>query len=601
MMKKKNLFCFIDTIESWNYLKKEYKNLNKIICTASPELLLDKSIKEKKITLDEKNISIIKPLSSDLGDLSEKVVKKIKSKGLSHNFAVQYASFILGFSNILRFSTVIDDSYLTKKVIVIKNELKNSIIKRTLDLPIEKILKENKNLEVKKVKISEKKFQSNLKSPNLILRLIFNGLKNFEFLIWREIWKICPLNLTKGLIILGLDGPFLRETAVYLSRQGYKFKVLPKRNIVKFAELDHNLLKKINVVEKDVKKIFKKYLTKKIEKIVFKVFKSELKLFIQMYNYNYSFWDNYFLENFNYSKIKCFLSTHLIDNAFVALSEILIKKKIPIFNFQHGHAREVRKQPEFDKWQTCYEPIADQTFVYNKNSEIRTTLINKVSRGNHTSVGVPSVYKKNKILFKNPKYKIIFFSNSNYTGLRRSQIPFNLWSDTKRINLEINIIDKVLKNLPHNILFKLYPTPANLSENLIKKKISNFKNISIVKKNIDASYFYYSKRVVFTYSANSTLGWALLSKLPLVYINVDFMPLRSDIEKKMINSVFYFNYNDKKVFENLTKFLSQPIDKIFQLWDEKRNYRDELIKEFSDNELESAGKLASEHILNKFN
>ena len=79
------------------------------------------------------------------------------------------------------------------------------------------------------------------------------------------------------------------------------------------------------------------------------------------------------------------------------------------------------------------------------------------------------------------------------------------------------------------------------------------------------------------------------------------MPLRSDIEKKMINSVFYFNYNDKKVFENLTKFLSQPIDKIFQLWDEKRNYRDELIKEFSDNELESAGKLASEHILNKFN
>ena len=79
------------------------------------------------------------------------------------------------------------------------------------------------------------------------------------------------------------------------------------------------------------------------------------------------------------------------------------------------------------------------------------------------------------------------------------------------------------------------------------------------------------------------------------------MTLKSDIEKKMINSVFYFNYNDKKVFENLTKFLSQPIDKIFQLWDEKRNYRDVLIKEFSDNELESAGKLASEHILNKFN
>ena len=73
------------------------------------------------------------------------------------------------------------------------------------------------------------------------------------------------------------------------------------------------------------------------------------------------------------------------------------------------------------------------------------------------------------------------------------------------------------------------------------------------------------------------------------------------LQDLMIGHHFPWFYNDKKVFENLTKFLSQPIDKIFQLWDEKRNYRDELIKEFSDNELESAGKLASEHILNKFN
>ena len=51
MNKKKKLFCFIDTIESWDYLKKKYKDFNKIICTASPELLLDNNIKELLLKL----------------------------------------------------------------------------------------------------------------------------------------------------------------------------------------------------------------------------------------------------------------------------------------------------------------------------------------------------------------------------------------------------------------------------------------------------------------------------------------------------------------------------------------------------------------------
>ena len=100
MNKKKKLFCFIDTIESWDYLKKEYKDFNKIICTASPELLLDNNIKEKKIIIDGKKISIIKPLANDLGDVCEKIVKKIKSKGISHNFAIQYVAFIFQFTNL---------------------------------------------------------------------------------------------------------------------------------------------------------------------------------------------------------------------------------------------------------------------------------------------------------------------------------------------------------------------------------------------------------------------------------------------------------------------------------------------------------------------
>ena len=86
-------------------------------------------------------------------------------------------------------------------------------------------------------------------------------------------------------------------------------------------------------------------------------------------------------------------------------------------------------------------------------------------------------------------------------------------------------LDKVFKKLPYNILYKLYPSPANLSENIIKKKISNYQNISLVEKNIDANYFYYSKRIIITYNACSTFGWALLSKLPLVFHSMQMIYL----------------------------------------------------------------------------
>ena len=226
-------------------------------------------------------------------------------------------------------------------------------------------------------------------------------------------------------------------------------------------------------------------------------------------------------------------------------------------------------------------------------------IFNKVARGKFTSVGVPSFYKKNKILFNSPKNQIIFLQHATYTGIRKSHIAFNTWSDNKKINFEFDMIDKVFKKLPYNILYKLYPSPANLSENIIKKKISNYQNISLVEKNIDANYFYYSKRIIITYNACSTFGWALLSKLPLVFINLDVMPLKNEFKKNMSKSIFYFVYKYKKIFENLNNFFSQPLDKIFTLWNKKKKYRDRLLKEFADDKTHSAGKLASQHILNK--
>ena len=88
---------------------------------------------------------------------------------------------------------------------------------------------------------------------------------------------------------------------------------------------------------------------------------------------------------------------------------------------------------------------------------------------------MPSGYKKNIILFKKPKLKILFFSGSFFVGLKRSQIPTAIWSDRQRFNIESKLIDKVFNKIPYNILYKTYPLHGNLAEPVIKKKYLNIK------------------------------------------------------------------------------------------------------------------------------
>lgn len=594
---KNKIYCFIDTIEAWKHLNKKYKDYRKIIYSSSPEVLFNNNINVEKIALDEINISIIKPLSNDLGELSLKVFKKIKNLGLSHNFAIQYINFIFSFSNLLRFSTILDKNFFKNKILIVKSNFDNFDITETINLRIEKILKKNKKLKIEQINISDRKFQQIFTSPNLISRLFMNGAKNFEFLFWRNIWKFFPQKLTRGTIILGLDGPFLRETSVYLSRHGYKFKIIPKFKINKTVEIDKKILKNIDFINKDVKKVFKKYLKNNVFSITYNVFLDELFLFLKKYQFNIKYWNNYFEKNFKKNKPKCLLSTHLADRSFIGITDYLEKNNIPIFNFQHGHSREIRYQPEFEKWGTIFEPLANITFVYNDKSKNKSLSVNKLARGRYVTSGVPSIYKKNTILFHKPKHKIIFLSSSFFIGIVRSQIPTAMWSDKKRFELELNLINKVFKKIPHNLLYKIYPLQGNLTESVIRKEISSCENISLVKKNFDLNYFLYSKRIIVTYGASSHLGWSIFSKLPLVFIDTPDRPLEKSFKCKIKKSIFLFNYGEKNFFENLNNFLSQPLSNIYALWEKKKKYRDSLFKYLSSDNKDYAGKVAAKYIL----
>ena len=122
----------------------------------------------------------------------------------------------------------------------------------------------------------------------------------------------------------------------------------------------------------------------------------------------------------------------------------------------------------------------------------------------------------------------------------------------------------------------------------------------MVKNNLELNYFFNKKRVIITSRSTGTLGWCIMSDLPLVFLDHEkkHYPLKDELISHFKNSLFYFDTTDKFFFKNLRVFLNIPFEKILYLWERKRKKREILIKKFFSINQDSAGEFASNIILN---
>jgi uncharacterized protein (UPF0335 family) len=64
--------------------------------------------------------------------------------------------------------------------------------------------------------------------------------------------------------------------------------------------------------------------------------------------------------------------------------------------------------------------------------------------------------------------------------------------------------------------------------------------------------------------------------------------------------MFLFDENDDNFHDNLRHFLSQPIEEIERLWEEKKNFRQEMIKEYFSAYSGGAAKRAAQILLRDY-
>ena len=594
---KKQMNCYIDTTEGWKFLNSKFKDYKKVILTSSPEILLNKSINLKKIEVDKVVSSKFTKFCKGIGKISNDTFYNARNLNYSHNFSTHLSTFVQHFQKYIRAAIPLKKEFFFQSNLIVNVETKKNLYNQNLENIYLKIFKDQNNLIVKKIRLRDEKFYSTLLSPSLFLRLVSLGRVNVEFLFWRYFWKLFRKFSTKGIFLVGVDGFFVRETLIHLSRKGYGFVEL-RRPKIKLSNINKKRLKESIKITMHVKHFLSKWLNSYIAKKMYNIFLEELSIFLRKFEYNQRYWKN-FLLHFPKGSIKGFISTHCQPHAFHGISDYFINKKIPIFNFQHGHGKEIsnRHVTYYKLYAIATETIGDKIFTYNKQSEYISNK-NPLKRGSFEAIGTPKIYRKRKKFFLNSNYKILFVSTTLCRGMNTGNPTHKSSEETKNVSFDLMFIDRVLKKVNKRVLYKTYPLYGNLSDEIIAEKLSNVRNIKLIKKNYDLGYFLNKKRIIITSKSTGTLGSCILSDMPLVFIDLKkYDALKKKMLRHVKESLFYFDSTDKFFFIKLKNFLNLPLKKIYDKWEQKKLKREKLIKNFFSINTNTAGEEACTKIL----
>lgn len=254
------------------------------------------------------------------------------------------------------------------------------------------------------------------------------------------------------------------------------------------------------------------------------------------------------------------------------------RNNIPVVSFQHGVRREIADWP-LDGRILNENNYGELVICYNRYSAAYSQETNRFAIGDAVPVGMPSDYAINFRAASDPaEQPIIYISTLLYRGYR--QIINTPLSDAERADQEIGLINDVLANLPHRVLFKPYPSLRYPDPDPAIAAARAADNLTVFESETDLRYMIQRHRVAITSGATSTVGWCALSGLPLVYIDYpDVMPLNAHAREMFARAFFLFDGAASDLHVRLRDFLSRPIGDIEQAALEKADARRHLLDE----------------------
>ncbi len=158
----------------------------------------------------------------------------------------------------------------------------------------------------------------------------------------------------------------------------------------------------------------------------------------------------------------------------------------------------------------------------------------------------------------------------------------------------MGLIDTVLGDLPHPVVFKPYPAVRYTDGDPVAERAAHTPGIRLHDGRGDFRFLAARCGVIVTARATSTLSWCLMSSRPVVFIDIPTqMPLRPEVRALAEQALFLFDAADPAMATDLRAFLSRPIAEIEADWRKRAPARAVLIDAYFDTDSGPAGQVAA--------
>lgn len=278
---------------------------------------------------------------------------------------------------------------------------------------------------------------------------------------------------------------------------------------------------------------------------------------------------------------------------FLGLGDWCRESGVSMAAFEHGVSREICRFNQ-ELAAQFENAVADLTFTYNDEAT-KVTKASPFGEGAVQTVGMPKVLRHMSKWRPGSAGQVLFVSTALYSG--NVNHTNGSLTDIGRCQREIDIIDKVLSKLPHNVCYKTYPSRRRYADPDPIIECLRLSPVRVYDKAVNLRFFAARFDIIVTSRATSTLSVCLLAGRPVVFIDMpDHAALREDLRDLMQDSLFYFRWDGEETLNSLRDFLSKPRDELQALWEAKHLKRAELLERHFTGPEGVAGRKASKAI-----
>lgn len=592
--KYSNVFCDSQEALRWAYSKGLQKSA--IIRTSSPSLL---ALNKHNIQNVEKNWTRkkIKKFQSEMLEFSKEIYDLlINEKGVTRAMAIGACQDILRLHLYIYKAGCIEKDDLNEERLFISINGYGGRYGNNMNSPWDKLLDNNPCFKKVSYTLNNSNWvEQSINSVSFYDRMRLGG---FETIIYRcgiKLSKIIPSFLSKGEILITSENELIIESAGHLFKRGYLIRDLKhsdKPELTSFEGLDIKK-KLIPILKNRIKAwIEPDLLDKCINHIAFMINKNALST-----KFYYSDWNSILSNTHKNTKVLSNSPAGIQGNV---LYDVCKKKNIPVIGVLHGVAHEISKL--INVRSSFFDASMTNFFLSHTEIAAKVQEDNPFSVSTGIAVGLPTRILRMKDYKRHSKYSepIIYASTNLYRG---SLVPAYIEGETDYGSFirEYNLASLVFAKIPHKMCYKTYPEENRRypDDDPIEEFINNSESITLIKEKVDMRYLLSSFKIIVTSGATSTLGWAVMTGKPLVFINWQkHCPLSSNAFQSLDKGVFVFDGDSENFHEELLHFLSKPIDEIKAEWEKKAKNRIKMIEKYFSKNLSKIGSTAADIIEN---